>query len=106
MPEDGLSGGSEDGATSDQDEHGQERDSDFEYLSEDTIETDSDSEPGPAPDNDQNIDAEDVLEDAPVSNWLLAKGFLKEENALEPGGDPMFDLKQMVEYWQDLGYLC
>jgi hypothetical protein len=114
MPEDGLSGGPEDGGTSDQEDRGQERDSDFEFLSEDAIETDSDSEPDPAPDNDQNMDAEDVLEDTPISNRLLAKGFLEntwnhlcdckeEENALEPGGDPMFDLKQMAEYWQDLG---
>ena len=59
----GLSEGLEDKGTSDQEDHIQERDSDFKFLLEDVIKTDSGLEPNPAPDNGQNVDAEDVLED-------------------------------------------
>ena len=112
ISEDGLSREPEDGGINDQEDGGERTDSDFEFLSEDAFETDSDSEPHLSLDNDE-IDTEGSLDDTIQSNSSLAKAFLektwshlcdckKEENT-DSGGQPVFSLKQMAEYWQRLG---
>ena len=112
ITEGGLSRPQQDGNTSGQEEGDQERDSDFEFVSED-VETDSDSEPDLSLD-EERVGIEDILDDTIQSNSSLAKAFLEntwnhlcncenEENASESGGEPVFSLKQMAEYWQNLG---
>jgi hypothetical protein len=111
ISEDGLSRGREDADISDQEEGGEGTESDFDFVSEDAFEIDSDSEPDLSLDNDE-MDTEDDLDDTTQSNSSVAKAFLEktwshlcdcEEENTEPGGELVFNLKQMAEYWQNLG---
>lgn len=112
ITEGGLDRPQQDGNTSGQEGSDQEGDSDFEFVAEDD-DTDSDSEPDLSLD-EEKVGVEDVLDDTVQSNSSLAKAFLEntwnrlcdcenEENSSESGGERVFSLKQMAEYWQNLG---
>ncbi|KIM93299.1 hypothetical protein OIDMADRAFT_61797 [Oidiodendron maius Zn] len=110
--EGGLSRPQQDGNTSGQEEGGLEEDSDLEFVTED-IETDSDSEADLSPDEEAVAD-EDISYSHSQSHRSLAKSFLEntwnhlydcenEDSSLESGKERAIGLKQMAEYWQNLG---
>ena len=105
--EGGVSGPQQDGNTS-----GQEEDSEFEFVAEDT-ETDSESEADLSPDGESTADRE-IPHNHVQSHHSLAKSFLEntwnhlcgcedEDSPLQSGQGRVLSLKQMAEYWQALG---
>jgi hypothetical protein len=77
MHEDGLNGPREGGPSSEQEQGGEGKESDFKLLPKDAVNTDSDSEPDLPPDNDEDIDSGDVLRDTAELNVSLARKFLE-----------------------------
>ena len=116
LSEGGSNRGGQDGNAVEYEVGGDRIESDFELLSGDGLETDSNS------DSDSSIlladaeetDAHDGLNDSVESGRSLAKTFLEktwgrklcdcrqEENSA-PDGEPVLSLKQLVEFWKSLG---